>query len=216
MSAFCCMTCLLIVPAILTYFSYVFGWQNPDQNRGGADNLSCYLVKDESRQKWNFYAGDQDKDVMEQSGVKYENHSDLFITWCKMCFFGYAIYIGINVIILLSVCINVEFGVKVSDVCTKLTSCAFTVYGIILLILGGIWRWGDAGTICACYGGSCGVAGDPNTIPNGYFYETGKFMNIYLVISASLNGCVFGLCLLAILTCCGSCCCAVGCLADLA
>ena len=78
MSAFCCMSCLLIVPAIITYFSYVFGWQNPDQNRGGADNLSCYLVKDESRQKWNFYAGDQDKDVMEQSGAKYENHSDLF------------------------------------------------------------------------------------------------------------------------------------------
>ena len=95
----------------------------------------------------------------------------------KMGLICYAIFAGLLIIKTIGLCAEVDALVK----CGDSLGCCGTIYGLVWIILGSVWRWGEYGTILADHEGTV-----EHTPGDGYMPKSGKFMNIFMIIYYSL------------------------------
>ena len=114
----------------------------------------------------------------------------------KMGLICYGIFAGLLLIKTIGLCAGVEGIVK----CGDSLGCCAAIYGLVWVICGSIWRWGEYGTVLADRDGTGGLDGSGEHEPgDGYMPKSGKFMNIFIIIYYSLLAlpcaCIIPLCL---------------------
>ena len=86
----------------------------------------------------------------------------------------------------------------------RFTAFCGECFGIVFIILGCVWRWGENGTLASCYKMSCmdGKGEPEDLLGSGYQYKAGKFMNIFLIICLAITAVPLALCMLCLPLCC--------------
>lgn len=113
----------------------------------------------------------------------------------KLWFYWACIMLGLHVIKTIGLCADVGGLVK----CGDSLGCCTSIYGLVVVVLGCIWRWDEAGTALANREGT--TYGDP-------MEATGKAMNIFLIVYIVLHSlpclCIIPICCCVICAAAGS------------
>ena len=155
----------LIPNAVLCYFMYDYANSNPD-----VENTGYYCYAHEG--SWIGYTGGA---IPGSVAVTSE-----FLTWFKFGFILNVLYILIGLLMLLGTWKPLSF----LGLCGIVLDCPVTCGWFMWFITGMVFRWRHAGLVCS------GEYYDINdhTLTNTYLYQSGKFIQVYLIIVLSLFG----------------------------
>ena len=183
----------LLCNGILAYFFYTYAYNNPDAATQG----QCF-ASDSSDTPFDM-TPDSITGAVPTPSADYANVGAQFTSWF---FWGFVI----NMISIVMAIFNFLFAFTQSPIfgmLQTLIGCPVCCGGLAWWIAGMVIRWRHIGSVCAggilrdeidANGASAGAVGDAP-----YWWKSGKFMNIYLIITLSAIPilCCVGCCIAA-------------------
>jgi len=202
-AAACQFVCSGAILGVLIYFFYLYGYANPDLAVEGGDAVECWVGY---VQVLGVTADTKSVAPSNANLASAENWGEKFTLWFIMGFWLYCVQAGM--LLIRTIGVMIDNGGLAN--CGNGSQCCALIFAMVWVVLGCIWRWGDNGTLAACYDYNCNATqpgAERDLEGTGYMMKSGKFMNIYLIISlVYLAPCA--LCILCL--CCCLCLAAVG------
>ena len=170
---------------ILAVPSYFFGdyWlANPDQIQADGSLLNCWAPNQAmSANTTNFEIL---ADGKFSTNPAFINVTQNFLVWFEWGFLFFVIQAAsLLSALLMFVCAPLAMGSGLGCCCV---SCGQSVWFIVGMVL----RWRTAGNICSGASQFVNAGALPDAVVPGVLYSSGKFIQVWLIITLSINGCL--------------------------
>ena len=177
------MTGILAIPS---YFFGLYWLANPDviaDTNGGQVMLNCWAPNQAlAGNGTNF-------EILHNSRASthldYLNVTQGFLVWFEWGFLFFVIQAACVLSSLLMFC------APSLSMCSGLGFCCVSCGQSVWFIVGMVLRWRTAGNICSGASQMVNAGAFPAAEVPGMLYSSGKFMNVWLIITCSINGCLF-------------------------